>query len=84
MNAHEFLTNEGAYVHQHYEAEHDDGDVESGPGTWGHDEYDVYSGDSHELVLQRGILMDAVLINWDEVRFWEGIETEEALQWLTA
>ena len=71
--AHEFLTNEGAYTHEHVDADFDDGDAENGPGTWGHDEYDVYHGDSHEIVLQHGKLVDMVLINWDAVRFFEGM-----------
>lgn len=70
-NAHTFLTDQGAYTHQHVDADHDDGDVENGPGTWGHDAFDVYGGDSHDIIVQRGLIVDLCPINWDEVRFFE-------------
>lgn len=75
--AHEFLTNEGAYVHEHYDAEFDDGDAESGPGTWGHDEYDVYSGESHDIIFQHGRHVDTVLIDWNAERFFAGMQMED-------
>ena len=57
--AHTFLTDEGAYVHDHIEAEWDDGDAESGPGCGGHPAFDMYSGDSHDIVLnEKGIMLD--------------------------
>ncbi len=73
MGYHELLTDEGCYVHEHVDADFDDGDPENGPGYGGHDEYDVYHGDSHCLIFQRGQLVDTVAIDWDEVRFFEGM-----------
>jgi hypothetical protein len=70
-SAHDFLTDQGAYVHTHVDADFDDGDPENGPGTGGHDQYDLYEGDSHDLILQRGLLVDSMLIDWNEVRFFE-------------
>jgi len=69
--AHDFLTDQGCYVHTHFDADFDDGDPENGPGTSGHDEYDLYEGDSHDIILQRGRLVDQVLIDWAQVRFFE-------------
>jgi hypothetical protein len=70
--AHEFLTDQGAYVHTHVEADFDDGDAENGPGVGGHDAYDLYEGDSHDIIFQRGRIMDLIPIDWDEVRFLGG------------
>jgi hypothetical protein len=74
--AHNFLTDQGAYVHTHIDADFDDGDPENGPGASGYDEYDLYEGDSHDLIFQHGMLVDMVLINWDEVRFFAGFEDD--------
>jgi hypothetical protein len=76
-SAHDFLTDQGAYVHTHVDADFDDGDPENGPGTGGHDQYDLYEGDSHDLILQRGLLVDSMLIDWNEVRFFEGFSDGE-------
>jgi hypothetical protein len=75
MTAHEFLTNEGNYTHTHVDADFDDGDPENGPNGGGCDEYDLYQGDSHDIILQYGILVDQILINWDEYRYFEGFAT---------
>lgn len=69
--AHEFLTDQGAYVHTHIEAVFDDGDPENGPGTGGCDAYDVYGGDSHDIVIQCGKIVGVHPIDWDEYRFFE-------------
>ena len=75
--AHNFLTDQGAYVHTHYDAEFEDvGGPESGPMIYGHDAFDVYSGDSHEIIIQYGLLQDVQLINWDEVRFCEQMKAQ--------
>lgn len=75
--AHNFLTDEGAYVHQHIAAEfYDAGGPESGPMIYGHEAFDVYSGDSHEIIVVRGLLVDQQLINWDEVRILEQMEAQ--------
>lgn len=77
--AHDFLIDQGCYVHTHIEAEFDDGDPENGPGSYGgHPEYDVYEGDSYDLILQHGLLVDRVLIDWNEYRFFESLLLEEA------
>lgn len=68
MTAHEFLTDEGSYIHTHIDAGFDDGDPENGPSGEGHDEYDVYEGDSHVIILQRGLWVDQEQIDWDEYR----------------
>jgi hypothetical protein len=59
------------YWHEHVEAEFDDGDPESGPGTWGHDAFDRYTGPDHYLYAdETGILhvepRDHVLEAWIE------------------
>lgn len=73
--AHDFLTDQGSYVHTHIDAEFDDGDPENGPVDCnGHPEYDVYEGDSHDLILQHGLLVDRVLIDWNEYRFFQSLE----------
>jgi hypothetical protein len=69
--AHDFLTEDVAYIHTHIPADFDDGDPENGPGTDGYDEFDLYEGDSHDIIMQRGKIVDMVLINWDEYRFFE-------------
>ena len=69
--AHNFLTDQGCYVHSHIDADFDDGDAENGPGSGGHDEYDRYEGDSHDIILQHGLWVDTALIDWDQVRFFE-------------
>lgn len=71
--AHEMLTSDGAFIHTHMEADFDDGDAENGPGYGGHDAYDLYEGESHDIVIDRsGLIVHVGLINWDEVRFFEG------------
>jgi hypothetical protein len=57
--AHKFLTDQGCYVHTHMD------------GVGSYDEFDLYEGDSHDIILQRGKLVDQVLIDWDQVRFFE-------------
>jgi hypothetical protein len=71
MTLHELLTDQGAYIHSHIEADFDDGDPENGPGSYGHDAYDLYEGDSHDIIVQRGLIVDMQLINWDEYRFFD-------------
>jgi len=71
--AHKFLTDQGAYVHTHIDADFDDGDPENGPGTGGYDAYDLYEGDSHDLIFQHGKLVDMILIDWAEFRFFDGL-----------
>lgn len=72
-DAHTFLTDQGAYVHDHVEADFDDGDPENGPGSYGHEAFDCYEGDSHDIIIQRGLIVDTVLIDWNEVRFFEAM-----------
>lgn len=75
--AHNFLTDQGACVHTHIAADfYDAGGPESGPMIHGHDAFDVYSGDSHEIIIQYGLLQDMQPINWDEVRFFEQLEAQ--------
>lgn len=57
MTAHAFLTDQGCYVHTHIDADFDDGDAENGPGDTGNPPYDLYEGDSHDLILERGLLV---------------------------
>jgi transposase len=40
---------------------------------------DLYEGDSHDVILQRGLLVDLVQINWDEVRFFESFSDGESI-----
>lgn len=71
-NTHNFLTDQGAYVHLHITAEWEDvGGPESGPVIVGHEAFDIYSGDSHEFVVQDGLIVDQAVIDWDAVRFFE-------------
>jgi hypothetical protein len=76
MSAHEFLTDQGAYTHYHVPAEFDDGDPENGPGTVGFDEVDVYEGDSHIIILRRGIIIDLVPRDWEFEVFIEEMERQ--------
>jgi hypothetical protein len=71
--AHDFLTDEGAYVHSHVEADCDDGDVENGPNGGGAPAFDLYEGESHDIIMQDGLIVDMGLIDWDSVRFYEGM-----------
>jgi hypothetical protein len=57
--AHDFLVDQGAYVHSHIDADRD------------HDKFDLYEGDSHDLIFQRGRWVDTELIDWDQVRAFE-------------
>jgi hypothetical protein len=68
---HDFLTDQGAYVHTHIDADFDDGDAENGPGSGGFDQYDLYEGDSHDIIVQHGLIVDLIPIDWDQVRFFE-------------
>jgi hypothetical protein len=70
MTLHELLTDQGCYIHTHIDAEFDDGDPENGPGTWGHDSFDLYEGDSHDI--QHGLIVQMDLINWALMRFIDG------------
>lgn len=70
---HDLLTDQGAYIHTRIEADFDDGDVENGPGSWGHDAYDLYEGDSHDIIVQNGLIVDMAVIDWDLFRFMEGM-----------
>lgn len=73
--AHRMLTEEGSYTHEHVEADFDDGDPENGPGCWGYPAYDVYHGDSHDIVIDHtGLIVDMVLIDWDLCRWFEAEE----------
>jgi hypothetical protein len=75
--AHNFLTDQGAYVHMHIEADfYDAGGPESGPMIHGHNAFDLYSGDSHEIIIQYGLMQEMQLINWDEVRFFKQMEAQ--------
>jgi hypothetical protein len=63
--AHCMLTDQGCFVHTHAEADFDDGDPENGPGTVGYPAFDVYEGDSHDLVIdQTGLIVHAEPIDW--------------------
>lgn len=73
MTAHEFLTDQGAYVHSHIDADVDDGDLENGPGFVGNDEFDLYQGDSHDIIIQRGLLVDMVLMDLSLDRFFQSL-----------
>lgn len=68
---HQLLVDQGNYVHIHFEAEFDDGDPENGPGTWSSPAYDMYSGDSHDIIVQQGLIVDLQVIDWAEYRFFE-------------
>ena len=59
LQAHNFLTDQGAAVLVFQgEADFDDGDVENGPGAWGHPEYDHYQSDSHDICIEwRGMFI---------------------------
>jgi hypothetical protein len=64
--AHAMLVSEGACSHEHVEAEFDDGDGENGPGSWGHPAFDVYSSESHSLVIDdTGLIVNSEVIDWD-------------------
>jgi hypothetical protein len=72
MIAHALLTDQGAAVHAYNPADHDDGDPENGPGCWGFPAFDVYSTDSHDIVVNHNGLIDGMsLIDWDEFRYLE-------------
>lgn len=42
----------------------------------GHDEFDIYTSESHQIVLQHGLLVEIIPIDWEEVRFFEQCEDE--------
>lgn len=74
--AHALLTDEGAFTYQRIEGDFDDGDPENGPSGNGHDDYDLYEGDSHDLIITRdGKIVHLSEINWDEYRFFEGMQS---------
>lgn len=52
VTAHEFLTDQGCYIHTHVDA--------------ADDEYDIYEGDSHCLLLQHGVLVGSELLREEE------------------
>jgi hypothetical protein len=60
--AHDFLTDQGAYIHRRVEAYFEDGTLAVA--------YDVYEGDSHYLYID-GLLIGQYLIDWDQERFFE-------------
>jgi hypothetical protein len=69
------LTDEGSFVHTHFEAEVDDGDPENGPGMGFCDEFDMYEGESHDMVIDRsGLIVHSQVIDWAIVRFIEESE----------
>ncbi len=70
-NIHKLLTDQGVCTHEHTEDDFDDGDPENGPGSGGHEAFDVYSCDSHDIIVQRGLIVDMQIIDWDEMRFFE-------------
>lgn len=75
---HELLTDQGAYIHTHIEADFDDGDAENGPGPYGHGPFDLYEGDSHDIIVENGLIVNMIAIDWDLARFFEGLaEFEE-------
>jgi hypothetical protein len=57
--AHDFLTDQGSYIHTHVDAD---------LGAGGYDEYDLYQGDTHNLIFQHGKWVDTV-----PFRFFEGL-----------
>lgn len=72
MNAHEFLTNEGMYVHTHHEEEWEErGDGETGPMVSHSPAYDEYSGESHYFFAENGVV---VWFEPRDIRFEEAME----------
>jgi hypothetical protein len=50
--AHTLLTDQGAYVHTHFDDTFEDvGDAENGPELTGGPAFDEYSGESHYLII---------------------------------
>ena len=68
--AHEFLTDQGCYIHTRMETA---GDLGVYDWTGGHF-YDVYQGDSHDIILVRGLIVAMDPIDWDEYRSFCGPE----------
>lgn len=68
MTAHDFLTDEGAYVHEHVpESWYDGSDPENGPeDLQGGPAFDVYSGDSHDIFIQDGLIVHMSLRDFNE------------------
>lgn len=59
MRIHDFLTDQGAYVHTHYDEEwEDNGDGESGPMVTYSPAYDEYAGETCYFIAQGGQLVD--------------------------
>jgi len=75
LTAHNFLTDQGACVHLHHEAEHG-GDAENGPGkvfpAW-----DEYDSESHFIVIDdSGLIVHTEMIDWDLLAWLEDREWE--------
>lgn len=76
--AHQMLTDEGACSHEHFrESWEDDGDAENGPSLSGGPAFDVYTTESHSIVITGdGLIADSQVIDWDEYRFFAQLEAE--------
>lgn len=58
---HQFLTEDGMYVHTHYDEEIEEtGDAESGPRLYYSPEYDEYAGESHYIFIERGVVLEII------------------------
>lgn len=58
---HEFLTEDGMYVHTHYDEEFEDrGGPESGPLVDYSPAYDEYAGESHYLIVEGGVIVHTI------------------------
>jgi hypothetical protein len=72
---HVLLTDQGACIHEHHEADFDDGDAENGPGSDGHPAWDEYTSESHFIVVDHtGLIVHSEPIDWALVTWIIGQE----------
>jgi hypothetical protein len=68
--AHDFLTDEGAYFHEHVpESWEEEGNTDNGPRLVGGPAFDVYSGDSHQIIIQGGVIVEMMPTKFFEYDF---------------
>lgn len=69
---HELLTDQGAYIHEHYPDSFEDiGGAESGPKLVGGPAFDAYSGESHDFIVdESGKIVHVHLIDWEDERLY--------------
>jgi hypothetical protein len=76
--AHDFLTDQGAYTHEHVPESYEDyGDAENGPDLQGGPAFDAYEGESHCIIIgPSGLIEHQAERDWDFEKYCREMQEE--------